>query len=449
MNKWLAVSVPGSVLLLPAFLLAQSVPLTQDAFVNPGNGTNFGSTATLNVGGGSSSQALVQFDTTQLPAGTTSANIARATLYLFVNKLGTAGTVNVSGANGAWTESGVTGLNTPAIGLSVASGVSVTANQYIALDATSVVGGWIDTPTSNNGFIVTGNGSVSVFFDSKESTTTSHPAVLDIVLKAVGTSGGTGATGATGPTGLTGAAGLTGPTGAAGATGTGAAGPTGPTGANGATGAGVAGATGPTGAAGPTGANGSAGATGPTGVAGPTGAGTTGPTGPTGSQGTQGSPGAQGSQGTQGPTGATGAAGTVAAGHTAVVFMATTAASFAGPSTLPLDGSVVATVGAVFPESVAEIPMSAACTFDRLDVKAASGSTATGASFTTTVTLWKNGSPTTLTVNNTMPAGANQSATSSDTSHTVPVAAGDSVVYVISNSPAEANALLKIASHCQ
>jgi hypothetical protein len=93
--------------------------------------------------------------------------------------------------------------------------------------------------------------------------------------------------------------------------------------------------------------------------------------------------------------------------------------------------------------------MSAACTFDRLDVKAASGSTATGASFTTTVTLWKNGSPTTLTVNNTMPAGANQSATSSDTSHTVSVAAGESVVYVISNSPAEANALLKIASHCQ
>jgi hypothetical protein len=48
-----------------------------------------------------------------------------------------------------------------------------------------------------------------------------------------------------------------------------------------------------------------------------------------------------------------------------------------------------------------------------------------------------------------MPSGANQSATTTDNVHTVSVAAGDSVVYVISNSSSQANALLKIASHCQ
>jgi hypothetical protein len=63
--------------------------------------------------------------------------------------------------------------------------------------------------------IITPNGSVSVSFDSKENTSTSHPAVLSVVLS------GSGAGGAAGPTGPTGAKGATGATGAgvAGATG--------------------------------------------------------------------------------------------------------------------------------------------------------------------------------------------------------------------------------------
>src|SRR5437868_15329974 len=115
MNKRVAAAVVGPLFLVPALLPAQSVLLVQDAFVNSGSATNFGSNATINVGGGSGSVALVQFDTTQLPPGTTSGNISKATLYLFVNRIGTAGTVNISAANGAWTESGVNGLNAPVV----------------------------------------------------------------------------------------------------------------------------------------------------------------------------------------------------------------------------------------------------------------------------------------------------------------------------------------------
>ena len=221
--------------------------------------------------GASNDQALVQFDLSHLPAGTTAANIAKATLIVFVTKLGSAGTVNFDtvSASTPWSEFTVNGNSGISAGSVVATSVAInTTDAYIAIDATAAVQGWVATPGSNNGFIITPNtvSGVNVSFDSKESTTTSHPAVLSITL--VGSGGAAGATGATGPTGATGAgtAGVTGPTGS-----NGTAGPTGPTGA---TGAGTAGATGPTGS------NGTAGATGPTGA---TGTGTAGATGATGS----------------------------------------------------------------------------------------------------------------------------------------------------------------------
>ncbi len=259
--------------MVPVAAMAQNVPLTQDSYVIPGNATNYGSATTMNVGGPSAAQALAQFDLSALPAGTTSAQIAKATLTLFLNKVGAAGTVNISVANGSWTEFGVNGNNAPAAGLAVASGVAASAaSEYITVDATAAVQAWL-TGTTNSGFILTpSDGVVNVAFDTKESATTSHPATLTIVLAS---SGARGATGATGPAGSTGA---TGPTGA------GTTGATGATGAVGATGA--AGATGATGAtgAGTTGATGSTGVTGPAGATGATGIGTTGPTGPRGNR---------------------------------------------------------------------------------------------------------------------------------------------------------------------
>ncbi len=252
--------------LLPCTAFAQTVPLTQDTYVatSPASGNNYGTAATINVGGPNADQALVQFDLTTLPAGTTAANIAHATLTLFVNKLGAGGTVNISVANGSWTELGVNGTDAPIPGAAVASGVPVTtANDYLYVDATSAVQNWLAS-TANNGFIITPLGSVNVALDSKESTTTSHPAMLIITLAG---SGATGATGATGPTGAAGADGAPGATGPAGANGA-----TGPTGANGTAGAvgpsGANGAPGPTGPAGANGINGTNGATGPTGPSG-------------------------------------------------------------------------------------------------------------------------------------------------------------------------------------
>jgi hypothetical protein len=170
----------------------------------------------------------VQFDLTALPGGTTASGIGKATLLLFVNKLGEAGAINIAEANGAWTETAVTGMNAPVAGAAIASGVSVaTASDYVAVDVTQAVKDWLNG-TPNDGLIITAAAAgTNVAFDSKESTTTSHPATLMIVLNG----GPAGPTGATGPAGATGATGATGSTGSTGATGP--TGPTGPAGVSG------------------------------------------------------------------------------------------------------------------------------------------------------------------------------------------------------------------------
>ena len=319
--------------LLPAVAFAQGVLLTQDAWLVPGTSANFGNTATLSVGGAGSARALVQFDLTALPGGTTASNVSKATLTLFVNKVNEAGTIGISAANGAWTEAGVNGNNSPTAGATLASGVSVsTSGIYLSVDATAAVQSWLNG-TTNSGFLISpGDGMVNIALDSKENVTTSHPAVLSITLASAGATGATGSTGVTGATGTTGPTGATGTAGVTGSTGaTGVTGATGPTGANGTAGvAGSTGVTGVTGATGPTGATGTAGVTGSTGVTGVTGAtgsngtnGVTGPTGATGATGPTGSNGTNGATGATGTTGATGATGfngtngaTGATGHT-------------------------------------------------------------------------------------------------------------------------------------
>jgi hypothetical protein len=261
------------------------------------------------VGGLSGFQGLFQFDLGNLPPGTTAASVSGASLRLFANKIGTAGSISVYAATAAWSESTVNGLaGAPAPGAFVAGPIAVSvAGTYISIPVTAQVQAWLNG-APNNGFIVTATPSTtSLFFDSKENTSTSHPAVLEIDLSgqpgAMGAQGASGAPGVTGATGPVGAIGPQGPTGVAGAQGpTGPTGPNGPTGATGATGPqGLPGAVGATGPTGPAGLTGATGAAGPAGATGPIGA--TGPAGPIGPTGLTGNTGAAGPAGAAGPPG--------------------------------------------------------------------------------------------------------------------------------------------------
>ena len=289
---------------------AQSAPLIGDAFFNPGLANNFGATVNLNVGGVAGSQGLVQFDLGKLPPGTIGSSVMVATLRLFVNKISTPGTINIYAAASSWAESTVNGVPGPGAGTLVAGPVSVSvAGTYIVIPVTTQVQAWING-AANNGFLIQASPGASLFFDSKENSATSSPAVLEIVLVpqggtqgapgaqgAVGATGPTGAIGPTGAQGAQGAAGLAGASGLPGATGlVGLPGPAGSPGSKGATG--LAGALGPAGATGLSGPAGAAGATGPTGAAGSP--------GPTGATGPQGAPGAAGAAGATGPAGPSG-----------------------------------------------------------------------------------------------------------------------------------------------
>lgn len=304
----------GALAMLQTAAWAQTVPLVGDTFIHTGVAANYGALVNVNVGGVSGFVGLVQFDLTKLPPGTTASSVSVATLRLFVNKVGAAGAVNFYAANGSWTESGVNGNNAPGPGTAVATGVPITvADSYIAIPVTSLVQSWL-TGNPNNGFIITANPGTSVFFDSKENTTTSHPAVLEIDLTvANGATGAPGPSGAAGPTGVIGPSGAVGPSGAAGPQGAagsaGAAGATGPAGPQGPSGA--QGATGAAGLAGAIGANGPSGPAGPTGAVGPAG-----PTGATGAVGAPGPAGATGSIGLTGPAGVTGDQGLINNGFT-------------------------------------------------------------------------------------------------------------------------------------
>jgi hypothetical protein len=303
-SKIIRLAAAGAALLLPALVSADTAKLAGDTFINPADGTNYGSLPTVNVGGATSSSGLLVFDLSTLPA---TSGVAWARLRVYVDKVTTGGTLDLGTANAPWGESAVTGNSGISVG-SALSTAAIAAPGYVTFDVTSQVASWL-SGSPNNGFILTadaGTPALTIFMDSKENVATSHPPVLEVVFS--GAAGSTGLQGAPGATGTTGAPGPVGPTGPLGATG-----PAGPAGATGAPGlAGAAGATGATGPAGPTGAAGATGApglTGAVGATGPTGAvGATGAAGPSGAAGSQGPAGGQGAQGPAGPSGVTGAA---------------------------------------------------------------------------------------------------------------------------------------------
>jgi len=261
--------------LAPVAGFAQTLSPSQDSYYVSGNGTNFGTAATIIVGqtgtatvqllpgqlpvvGAPNAAGLVQFDLTQLPPGLISAQVQKATLTLFVDQITSSGTINVDTVSSStpWGELTVNGNSGISAGGAVATSVPVaTVNTFISMDTTAAVQGWITTPSSNNGFMILANGSTSVQFDSKENAATSHPATLTLVLVDTGPAGAAGATGPVGAAGVQGPLGATGVTGPVGATGV--QGPVGAIGVQGPVGA--AGVQGPLGATGATGVQGPAG----------------------------------------------------------------------------------------------------------------------------------------------------------------------------------------------
>lgn len=215
---WVALAVASAV---PC--AAAQATLVADAHVNSAQpGANSGAISNLNVGGGYT--ALVQFDLSVLPAGTTASQVSRALLRLYWNRADTPEPVSVGPVNGAWGEYSVTYATLPALGAAVQVVQVNQAGAYVTLDVTAAVQGWIGNPATNNGLALTA-GMAAVQFDSKENDLTGHAPELEVTFASQGPAGPAGpqglqgAQGPQGPKGDTGAQGPQGPTGPAGAAG--------------------------------------------------------------------------------------------------------------------------------------------------------------------------------------------------------------------------------------
>ena len=300
-------------------------------------------------------RTFLKFSLATLPPGTTASDVKQARLVLWVNNSTTnLGSITMTPVTSVWDE--LVLKNNNSLGLTFGSPkISnlpvASSSNFLSIDVTDWVKAWLNGTLTNEGFQIEPGASMTLlnlYFDSKESTLTSHQPRLEIVLNSAGPQGPAGPQGAAGPQGLQGLQGSAGPAGATGPTGlTGPAGPAGQTGAPGPQG--VAGANGTkwfswTGApnenlgalydyyldlstgdvwqkvsneGGPVwaaqgsirGAQGVTGATGPTGAQGPAGlVGAQGPAGPQGNIGPQGIGGPAGDIGPGGPEGPPGPA---------------------------------------------------------------------------------------------------------------------------------------------
>jgi hypothetical protein len=236
--------------------------LLQDTYVDTTKPNhNYGDSDDLRVFKSStgSIRAFLKFSIDTLPPGTTANNVKQARLRLWVNSSSTAlGSITLTPVTSSWDELTLVANNLVGItfGQPVLGNLPITHGaHFISIDVTDWVKGWVDGTLRNEGFQIeasTATNSVNLYFDSKESSLTSHEPNLEIVLVTIGPEG-----------------------------------PTGPRG--------------PQGATGPAGASGPQGASGPAGLAGPQGS--LGPQGPPGGAGPAGEPGPRGLQGLIGPAG--------------------------------------------------------------------------------------------------------------------------------------------------
>jgi hypothetical protein len=161
--------------------LSQQATLVGDAHVSSARPTvNAGSLSNLNVGNGYT--ALVQFDLGVLPAGTTSAQITRATLRVYCNRSDTPGAVTVQAVGSTWNEASVTYATVPSLGPTVGMG-QASAGAFVTFDVTATVQGWVNAPATNFGLALS-SASAVVQFDSKENWRR-RPPRMDLLARPV------------------------------------------------------------------------------------------------------------------------------------------------------------------------------------------------------------------------------------------------------------------------
>jgi hypothetical protein len=180
------------IVIVVALTVGQTQAITlyaqRDTYVSsavPNIMSNYSGFETLNVS--AQSTAFVGFDLSGLPLGIKSSQIATAKLFLWVDKASPApsGSFRVVPVTSPWDGPAMTYVNRPTYPLTSPTTTTISGgrNFYLEVDATDIVKEWVDKPASNNGLaLFAASSAIDVMFDSKENTSTSHPALLDITI---------------------------------------------------------------------------------------------------------------------------------------------------------------------------------------------------------------------------------------------------------------------------
>ena len=203
-------------LLAPIFAQASTANVSADTVISTALiATNFGTRSNLPIN--STTTALLKFDLTSVPTGTSSSQIGKAVLYVYVNRLNTSAAVSVFPVTTTWSELTVTSGTKPTIGTTATTTATpATTGNYVAFDVTSLVTGWITTPANNFGLALSTT-TADLQLDSKENDATGHAPFIDIQINTASaaafaaTATLRGQPGPIGPTGTPGPQGPTGP----------------------------------------------------------------------------------------------------------------------------------------------------------------------------------------------------------------------------------------------
>lgn len=177
-----------------------------DSYVDSMNPTvMYGGSLTMNIT--SHSYGLLRFVLSSVPAGTTSSQIAKATLQLWEipDSPNNSGSISIYELTSDFVASTVTYNTRPSMASLPIATVSALANsRYIEIDITSLVQKWIATPSTNHGIAIlpaSSSMSLDLLLGTKWNTAESQPPILDITVFAPPLPGPQGPAGPQGPIG--------------------------------------------------------------------------------------------------------------------------------------------------------------------------------------------------------------------------------------------------------
>jgi len=131
-------------------------------------------------------KGYVQFPIENLPPDLAASDIADARLRIYITNVITAGDIGLHTVTAPWNEK--TAMSEPGVSVSpiaTISALTVVGKQFVEVDVTATVQGWLAAPATNYGFAFVVSGATNVLIGAKEGSGSGYPCELEIQIDRV------------------------------------------------------------------------------------------------------------------------------------------------------------------------------------------------------------------------------------------------------------------------